>query len=322
MELGLYLFLRSENLPKQPALLGAILFVAMPKLIAHLAAGHITLLYAVSWTPWLLLAERKQLGLFHLSRWVFGPGVVLGIIALADVRWALPAGLVWLGYRLTRIAAGLGWDRGRSPEAKLHPSFTKRILQGGKILAATAGQAAIGLLVAAPLLLPLMEYTRQSTRIQLTPAETFQFSLPPGRLLGLLYPAFGGYAEWVLYPTAVGLVFLLISLLIPALFRRTAFWFGVTFVCFVYALGEAIPFLPMVGALPGFNLMRVPPRLLFLAGMSIAIIAAHTAAALLPSGIDKRLGSISRPSLGLIGLAFLSLLIPVGIWIRSPKTFC
>jgi hypothetical protein len=113
--IGLYLFLRSENVATMPALLGAVLFEALPKSVAHLAAGHVTLLYAVSWTPWLLLAERKQLDPRRFSKWMFGPGAVLGLIALADVRWVLPAGLLWLGYRLSRIALDLAWDRKLEP---------------------------------------------------------------------------------------------------------------------------------------------------------------------------------------------------------------
>lgn len=58
--IGLFLFLRSENLGELQALLGAFTFELMPKLFAHFASGHITLLFAVSWTPWIIWIEKKR----------------------------------------------------------------------------------------------------------------------------------------------------------------------------------------------------------------------------------------------------------------------
>ena len=58
--LGMLLFLRGEGLSHPPALLGALGFEALPKLFAHYGAGHLTLIYAVAWTPWLLWACRRR----------------------------------------------------------------------------------------------------------------------------------------------------------------------------------------------------------------------------------------------------------------------
>ena len=101
---GLYLLLREEGLVQEAAILGSLAFAALPKLFAHYGAGHLTLLYAVPWTPWILWAEaRSQSGRLK-SRWA-QPGLFLAITFLADVRWSLLAGLLWLGFAIKKRVA-------------------------------------------------------------------------------------------------------------------------------------------------------------------------------------------------------------------------
>ncbi len=299
---GLYAFLRNEEIASLPALLGAVLFEIFPKTIAHVAAGHVSLVYAVSWTPWLLLAADRQHEQHGWKQWILGPGIVMGVIALADVRWILLAGVLWLAYYLSRAVrgnAGKGW---------------RSLI--GNTAGYLAAQVGIGLTVAAPMLLPLLEYTRLSTRARLTPGETFQLSLPPERLLGLFFPSFGGSAEWVVYPGAVAMVCVLFAIMAPAMRRKSGFWIWVAVICLVFALGEAIPFLQLVGELPGFNLLRVPTRVVFIGGMAAAILTARGADALFlsESGIEK-MNSRFAPSAGLAGLGAFALLMPAGIWL-------
>ena len=49
--LGMVWLLSRLGLRREAALLGGIAFELMPKLFAHAGAGHITLVYAVCWTP-------------------------------------------------------------------------------------------------------------------------------------------------------------------------------------------------------------------------------------------------------------------------------
>ena len=92
---GLYQLLRLEGLRQPPALIGAIAFEMMPKLFAHYGAGHVTLLYAVSWTPWLLYAARKRITepshrITHIHE-----ALVMAAICLADIRSTMSAGAAW-----------------------------------------------------------------------------------------------------------------------------------------------------------------------------------------------------------------------------------
>ena len=57
--LGIYLLLRAEGLSDRSAIFGALAFEFSPKLFAHYGAGHLTLYYAVAWTPWLIWAAQR-----------------------------------------------------------------------------------------------------------------------------------------------------------------------------------------------------------------------------------------------------------------------
>ena len=75
--IGMYLFLRCEKIGILAAIVGAVSFELMPKIYAHYAAGHVTLIYALCWTPWLLIAEKNRIRLpnqvgtvcFQASSW-------------------------------------------------------------------------------------------------------------------------------------------------------------------------------------------------------------------------------------------------------------
>ena len=47
---------RAIGLPRFPALVAAVSYMATPRLISHLGAGHVTILQTVAWFPWLALA--------------------------------------------------------------------------------------------------------------------------------------------------------------------------------------------------------------------------------------------------------------------------
>src|SRR5438270_13047985 len=47
---------RAVGLPRLPALVAAVSYMATPRLISHLGAGHVTLVQSVAWYPWLALA--------------------------------------------------------------------------------------------------------------------------------------------------------------------------------------------------------------------------------------------------------------------------
>lgn len=281
--LGMALFLRRSGLGARPALAGALAFQGMPKLWAHYGAGHLTLLYAFAWLPWLLWAAASPPS-GGTSR-VVRPALFLAVLTLADPRAAAYGGLLWLGYEFGHRQS---WR---------------------KTLAYVAAQTGLAALLAAPLLLPLLGFASRSTRALMTAAEVLAFSLPPARLLGLLVPDFGGYAEWMLYPGAAVLTLALIALLAKS--PDAGFWAGAAGLALLWSLGEALPYAEALAGLPGVSLLRVPPRALFVFGLALAALAAQGLDALL-NGLGER--EVRRVRLGLAGLAALSLGLAGAAW--------
>ena len=281
--LGMYRLLRAEGLRHFPALFGALAFEFMPKLFAHYGAGHLTLLYAVPWTPWLLLAARNE-----KRKWA--SGVVLALIFLADPRWAAYAGLLWLGYLFAYSQYNI-------------PEKIQRLLIS---LGTTA-------LLSAPLLIPLLEYVSLSTRSRLAPAEVFSHSLPPAQLLGLLFPSGGGSAEWFFYAGGAGVALLLISLTNAQCRKKSRFWLWTAGLSLGLALGSHIPGLELLARLPGFSLLRVPPRTLFLMGMALASIGAHVIASVFGEVIQGQ-GLNRAARLSLVGLVTFAIFLGGGVW--------
>ena len=303
---GMYLLLREEGVGEVGSIFGALTFEAMPKLFSHLAAGHITLIFAVAWTPWLLFVERRFSAVKSV-RWLL-PGFILGIIALADMRWAAYSGLIWLAYTGWRYLKTI---RTRPLDLRSHAIGIARVSL--KVLIAAA--------VAAPLLLPLMEYTRISTRSLLTAADIQYLSLPFGNLLGVLYPAIGGASEWILYTGAATLALAGFSAAETTTRRRAAFWLVLIPLTVIVALGSNIPWLRFLTTLPGMSLLRVPPRILFLTGMCFSAAAAY--------GLDTLVGGRNpnaekerdRALLVLFALTVFSVMLAVGAWVllRDPQ---
>ena len=309
---GLYRFLKIKGISYEGALFGALAFESMPKFFAQYGAGHLTLVYTVCWTPWLLVycVESSKLQAKRVS--LLKPGIILALIFLADPRWAPYAGLLWLLYAIAH----------RQLSNDINSVEAKTALYDNKIfsnLQYLISNIFISLLLAAPLAIPLLEYTRLSTRSMMTMDDVFAHSLPPVRLLGLIYPDFGGFHEWMLYPGGVVLALLLVAILLSFHRSGVRFWLGVLVISLLYSMGSNLPLLPGLAQIPGFDLLRVPPRALFMAGLAGSILAAYGLNALMgDSKINWR-----RVSLGLSGLAafvvIFSLFIGVltGVWARS-----
>jgi hypothetical protein len=308
---GMYLLLRALGIREGAALLGALTFEALPKLFGHLGAGHITLIYAVTWTPWLLYMERR--GGTLLARLVL-PGAILGLIALADVRWMAYAGLLWLAFSLYNqiVCTAPPMEAVEQPQVVDRPRLDR-------VLSLWLGTWLVNLLVAglaaAVLLLPLAQYAQLSTRSQLTPQENFTLSMPPGQLIGLVYPYLGGSAEWVLYPGAVSFGLALYVLSRPAARRKSAFWLVAIVLTLIYALGSFIPALEWIARLPGMDLLRVPPRVLFVTGFCFAVVAATGLDDLCARLVARREELRDRSGLVLFGVTAFVVLFAIGAWL-------
>ncbi|MDH5506802.1 MAG: YfhO family protein [Anaerolineae bacterium] len=286
---GLYRLLISRSFSHPAALFGAFAFVSLPKLFAHYGAGHLSLLYAVPWTPWLLLAAIHRSSSLQPSRFI-QPGLFLAVIFLADVRWAAFAGLLWLAFEIAHRQMSL---------LGLFAQLLKQV-----VLAA---------LLSAPLAFPLLEYARLSTRAALSPTEAFTLSLDPVCLLGAVFPNLCRTHEWVLYTGGVVAALSLLTLLWTQSRRSARFWLWVAAISLLYSLGQYIPFLSSLANLPGFSLLRVPPRALFLTGLAFSVLAAHGMQALLAGPPESQLRRARLALTALGAFALVSALMSLAI---------
>ncbi len=248
--LGVYALARAEGVGAGAALLAALFFTGTPKLIAHLSAGHVSLIFAVAWTPWLLVLVRRAVAQPTWQRGAWA-GAALALTFLADVRWAYYAGLLAVAYA---AAAAM---RGR-------PNWRPAVV-------ALLGGVALLLLLSAPLAVPLVEFVGFSRRAALTVSEAGALSLPPLYFIGLLIPNLGGFHEYMTY---LGVVTLLLAL--AGLGRRTLFWALAALVAAAFALGTNTFFYPLLFKfVPGVSLLRVPPRAWFVVALCACLLAAH-----------------------------------------------
>jgi hypothetical protein len=307
---GMVLLLRAEGLDLPAALFGAVVFEAMPKQFATYGAGHISLVYAVSWTPWLLLAarawishrgDRPHADYLGRLRWAL-PSLAMAAIILADVRWSVYAGMLLLGYVIT-----INLTAGYPGPAGIVKSILRACLQ-------IAGWIVLAALLAAPLLVPLLEYTLLSTRASMKSSDAMAYSLPPDRLLGLLFPDFGGFQEFILYSGVFVFALSILALLCRSSRRGAAFWAAVALLSLLLALGENLPLALVLARLPLLGWLRVPSRALYLTGMAMAALSAWGVHAL-RAAPDP--GERKRVMLFLVGLAGFTTLLAGMVWVLS-----
>ena len=258
--LGAWALAREEGLSKWGAVLAGLVFGGAPKFVAHIALGHVGLVSAVSWTPWVLLLAAKTLRQIRTEqkwlRWSALVGAVLGFVFLADPRWSIPLiGLV--------VAYGL---RSTLRDRQTNPGILRKIALAGVVMGIFAAA------IAACLGLPLWEFLRESTRSAISASERAIFSLPLEGLLGTI-SILEGKPEWLAYFGASVLVISVLSMLKSD--RRPWFWIGVSVFSTILALGPATPLFNLIDVIPGADVLRVPARFLFLSTLGWAFLAGY-----------------------------------------------
>ena len=293
--LGTWKLSRTLGVSSGPAIVAGLAFAGMPKLIGHIGLGHVSLVFAVCWTPWILLAFGRAVEQVDGKRFPSAAlaGAALGMIFLIDPRWFLPMAFLSGAYFAWRVAHShqgpatntRSWGRGGS----------SLIVAGLMALAITAILAA-----------PLAEFLSLSTRANLSIAESTELSLPASYLLNILAPEYAGWPEWQIYAGVV-VVFLAIVAFAGRAQGRW-FWAGIAGFSFVLSLGSLTPLYGLMSAVvPGFDQLRVPPRTLFLSSFALAMLAGM--------GLDQIMkASIPIRQLRLIGASLIGVLLSLALW--------
>ncbi len=334
--LGTWKLSRALGVSSGPAILAGLAFAGMPKLIGHIGLGHVSLVFAVCWTPWVLLAfdravkrvDGKRLAAAALA------GASLGAIFLIDPRWYLPMAMLSVAYVVWQIAHSHKDTKGESPGDGLDEASSLSEgdargdgLNGGRAALSQSegdshgvgpswGKAGSSLVVAglmslaiaAILAVPLGEFVSLSTRANLSLAESAELSLPVSHLLNALAPEYAGWPEWQIYAGVV-VLFLAITALVGRAHGRW-FWAGIIGFSIILALGNLTPLYGLMSTfVPGFGQLRVPPRSLFLSAFALAILAGV--------GLDQLLkGNIQIRQVRLIGAALAGVTLVLALWFR------
>lgn len=299
--------MRSEGVGLVGGWIAALAFSGTPKFLAHIGLGHFGLVCAVSWTPWVVLTTRRMVDEVcgrrgGWLRWSALTGATLGVVALADPRWALPAGLLALVYGLRRAVnnqreQGSNWS---------WPAW-RRLLMAGAVTGTSASA------IVACLALPLLEFLPLSTRWGISIGDQTTLSLPGSQILSVILPQVS-QPEWMAYLGIAVCCLAFIAVLIRA--PEAGFWSAIVIGAWLLSLGDQTPLYALfTKIIPGSGLLRVPPRILFIASFGAAIMAGR--------GLDWVLTGDHEPSkvkifrLAVIGLMSAVILLISGVWLLS-----
>ncbi|MBN1220158.1 MAG: hypothetical protein JXM69_14620 [Anaerolineae bacterium] len=254
-------FLLRESLDLSPiaALLGSLTFALNGKWLAHAAGGHVSLVGAVGWLPWVLFGTMMLLrttSLFSRLKWTTMIAVVLALIIATH---SLP-----FIYGIYLVAAITIWHLiFINPHNR--PATIKQLWLPWLAIPILTG------LLGAIQLLPLLELAQFSNRA-FSLSEAAEFALSPAQLLmGLLLPSAEGGHEYIIYGGLIPL------LLVPfGLSRRNRWtWFYGLLLIFtvLFALGPYTPVHSLFYHLaPGFGWVRTPARMFFVATIAMAVL--------------------------------------------------
>ncbi len=296
---GLYLFMRRGLAASVAAsFIAALSFMFSGKLLAHVAAGHASLVGALAWLPWALLCTHLALSKRKRLYSLFA-GAILALQATLHTQILIYTAYTLAAYALFQLLTTPSQEDGR---------WWQKLLRGGLLLVPLP---LTFLLVGAIQILPLVEMVGHSNRF-LSLGEASAFSLSWLTLLvGLFLPTGRGGHEMVVY---LGLVPLS---LVPLAWRRrrdprVLFFGGLAVFSLLFALGSHTPLFGLCyHLLPGLRWMRTPARAGLFLALATAILAGYGLDALMARNWSA--WARKKLTLGGISVAFFCLLLGAGL---------
>ncbi|NWF69840.1 MAG: hypothetical protein HXY40_12215 [Chloroflexi bacterium] len=277
---GMWRWTQAMGMGEAGAALSTLAYALSPRISAHLGAGHLDILYALAWWPWLLWSIHR---LFHKPQRrlqnSLQTGLFAALVTLADVRVALFAlitaavysfAILWQQRQENHAQMALyGTKSARTAQNLLETPPLRRL----SVLAAPFGASIVCVALTAALVVPLLSWFPYLSRATLTPADAAIFSLNWESLIGLLLPAHGPNHELLTY---VGLPVLLLAF--AALFyetpRRRLLWLSALLAVLLYALGPGgLLWTLSVQLVPGLSWFRVPARAWLILAVLLPVLA-------------------------------------------------
>ncbi len=287
--LGMLLLARvAFRLPRLASLYAAVAWMATPRLVAHLGAGHITIVQTAAWLPWVALTAWLTVG--RPGRWAPAFAASLAMLVLAGHPQIAYYGLLML-------ACASAW------------LVVRRWREAGSATAlrSIAGLAAGGLLAAlltAAHLLPMLELVSHSTRQSAVGTTDATTAWPALKALAGFWMPSGVPHEAMFDPGRAVLALALVGLVIASRRVGLPLLLGIAIV-FGLAIGVQSPIFKVARlVLPDLASFRGVARVWFVALLAIAVLAGFGAAAVIGRvGQRTRMGAIALGLLGLTALA-------------------
>lgn len=250
---GMWRWARILGIDDSAAVFSGLAYAFAPKILAHIGAGHVDLLYALAWWPWLMAGVYRLVHADRLSmRLTLQAGLLAALVVLSDVRLSLFALTLALAYGGVEIAKLRRWR------------VAWRSVPVGALL----------VLLTLSVTIPLLLWQPYMNRASMTLADAGVFSLEGGQFVGLLLPPHSGNPETMIY---LGLpVLLLAGIALVSAPRKHAFWWVVLIVAALYALGQNGPLWPLlVKVFPFLLWFRVPSRAWFVVVLAGSLLAGY-----------------------------------------------
>jgi hypothetical protein len=261
---GMWRWAQFLHLSQAAVLLSTVAYAVAPRVMTHLAAGHLDIVYALAWFPWLMWAVGRFMSRSDRSVNAVILAVITALLILADVRVALFALLTAAAY------GGIIWSQRRS---RIH--IVNSVFMG-----------ALTVVLVVALVVPLVAWQPFMNRGSLTAESAGSLSLDPANLFGLVLPANQSDVEKQVY---LGLSILLLAWIGICSFTRIKIilWHLLFAFIIIYALGVNTPVWPqLVSWMPFLAWFRVPPRIWLVAALLIPVLAGY--------GLDYILLRINR----------------------------
>lgn len=259
---GLYLYVRlALGHGRSAAFLAAVLFMFSGKLMSHVAGGHVSLVAAMAWLPWIFLGVNRT-----VVRRSVAASVLTGLVVALQIVTHTQV-FVYTAYALLVYSAFELWwvvrDRGAWRWRDLLRAAA--VLVPIPLVAVTAGAAQ---------LLPLLELAGYSNRA-FSLAQASGFSLDFARVLaGVFLPDARVGHEYTIYPGLVTLGLAVLSL--RHMHKQLVFFYALVVLALLLSLGSSGPLLPLLYRFaPGWQWMRASGRAWLFVSWALAVAASY-----------------------------------------------
>jgi len=251
---GMWMWARSLGLRLEATAISTLAYILAPRVVGHLGTGHLDVVYALAWWPWLMWATRRMTQNSGTpSLYVLQFALLAAMLFLADVRVSLFAFAAVVVYALIELNRASKWR------------LSGRYIATGLIFLA----------LTVSLIVPLVLWQPYMSRASLSPSDAGALALQPLHFLGLILPAHRPSIETLTY---LGLpVLALAGLGITSFPKRIRIaWIGVLLFVALYAMGTNAPLWPLlVRLVPGLLWFRVPSKAWLILALLMPLLAGY-----------------------------------------------